>query len=215
MTLPVQSFPWEAVLLALFLLLLWFVWRGIRRRRAFAPLAPATVLPRFGTEQRVTGTVRRTSRDPNQGVWLVTIEVSRSRFTFCATDYEHQAKRYESLVGNKADIALYALATLAPGGVEAMKHQIKNSDQIEMRPDLVTLTQAGEYPNDYAVIARVLSARDDAWEEMALTVYRAQFVRQNDLTLVIDLAVTQDATNRFAPESMVHGSARLFGYLAS
>ncbi len=215
MTLPVQPFPWEAVLLALFLLLFWLAWGRIRRRRAFAPLAAVAAFPQLATEQRVTGTVRRTLRDPNQGVWLITVDVNRSRFTFCATDYERQSERYESLLGKKADIALFALATLAPGGVEAMKHQIKNIDKIEMRPDLVTLTQAGEFPNDYAVIARVLSARHDAWEEMALTVYRAQVVRQNDLTLVIDLAVAENSAAVFAPQTMVHGSARLFGYLAS
>ena len=210
-----QPFLWEAALAALFLLLIVWALRAVRRRRAFAKLAPETDLPRLETQQRVTGTIRRVFRDPAQGVWLVTAEVGGARLTFCATDYERAADRYRDLTGKPADIALFALATLAAGGVGAMKHQIKDAHKVELRPDLVTLVPEGQYANDHVVIGRVLDAREDAWDEMPLTVYRAEVARRPKLTLVLDLAVPRDGTPSFPPRSLVHGSARLFGYLAS
>ena len=209
--------PWEALLLLVFLAIAFLVWRAVRRRRAYAGavLAPAA-LPHLDTQQRVTGTVRRTFRDPDQQVWQVTISVGeRTRLTFCATDYDSDEKRYAELAGKPADIALFALATLAPGGAEAMKEQIKDIDKIDLRPDLVTLTPAPNlYPNDYVVIGKVLSERDEVWDEMPLRVYRTQVLRRSDLTLVLDLAVPAQEALPNASGSMVHGSARLFGRLA-
>lgn len=218
--LPVQRFPWELALLALFLFLAYLAWRGIRRRRAFAVRQTDVELPRLETPQRVTAILRRTYRDPAQGVWLVEAQIGPRRVgstsvTFCATDYDQNGPRYEGLLGKPAELALFALATLAEGGVEAMKDQIKDLDKIEMRPDLVALAPAGEFANDRAVIGRALDAREAAWDEMPLTVYRTQVVRTENLTLVLDLAVPRDAAPPFAPNTMVHGSARLFGYLAS
>jgi hypothetical protein len=212
--LPVQGFPWEWVLLALFVLLAFLAVRAVRRRRAFVPAQVEAALPRLETEQRVTGTIRRVWRDPEQGVWLATAEVGGFRLSFCAVDYAGAADRYLDLTGKPADIALFALATLEPGGVEAMRHQIKDIEKIRPRPDLVTLVREGQYANDYVVIGQVLDAREDAWDEMPLTVYRTQAVRRDDLTLVLDLAAPR-AETPFAPRALVHGSARLFGYLAS
>jgi hypothetical protein len=210
-----QPFFWEAALAALFFLLLLWAVRAVRRRRAFATLTAETELPHLDTRQRVTGIIRRVFRDPAQGVWLVTAEAGGARLTFCATDYERAADRYRDRTGKPADIALFALATLAAGGVEAMKHQIKDADKVELRPDLVTLVPEGQYANDHVVIGRVLDAREDAWDEMPLTVYRTEVVRRPGLALVLDLAVPRDSTPSFPPRSLVHGSARLFGYLAS
>jgi hypothetical protein len=220
--LPVQSFPAELLLLALVVGLALLALRAVRRRRVFAaataaPL-PAADLPRLDTQQRVTATLHRTFPDRAQGVWLAAVSVGKLRLTFCPTDYAAAAGRYENLAGQPADIALFGLATLAPGGVEAMKDQIKDIDKVEIRQDLVRLIPAGEFANDHVVIGKVLSRRDEQWEEMALTVYRTEVVRRPDLTLVIDLAVPGSDGRRagapFAPGSMVHGSARLFGYLA-
>jgi hypothetical protein len=79
------------------------------------------------------------------------------------------------------------------------------------------LAPAGEYPNDYAVIGKALSSRTDAWDDIPLIVYRTQVANTANLTLFLDLAVprAQNDTPPFAPNSMVHGSARLFGYLAA
>lgn len=214
MTLPVQPFPWEAILAALFLLLAVLAVRGVRRRRAFASLTSDTPLPHLETQQRVRGTIRRVFRDPSQGVWQVVAEIGTMRLTFCATDHAQAADRYQSLLGKPADLALLALATLAPGGIDTMKHQIKDADKMDLRPDMVLLTPAGQFANDYAVVGLVHDVRDDTWDEMPLRVYRAEVVRKPDLTLVLDLAVPAGDAEPFAPRSLVHGSARLFGYLA-
>lgn len=212
--------PWEILLLAVFAFALVFVVRAVQRRRQFA--APSTLaaseLPNIETEQRVRGTIRRIFRDPAQGLWLVTAQVGPARYTFCATDYEASKDRYEALTGQPTDLALFALSTLEPGGTETIRHQIKDADKIALTPETVALTQAGEYPNDYAVIGKVLSSHTDTWDDMPLAVYRTQVVNRPDLTLILDLAVPQQQTNGAAPQlaaqTMVHGSARLFGRLA-
>src|SRR4051812_27134884 len=94
----------ESVLLLVGVFTAFLVVRAVRRRRDFAPVAPdADVeLPSLTTEGRVTGTVRRVHRDPNQGVWLVEIALGKRRLTFCATDYAAQAERYVGLTGKTA-----------------------------------------------------------------------------------------------------------------
>jgi hypothetical protein len=203
----------EALLLLVILGVIILIVRAVRRRRAFAPVAADAELPTLTTTQRLVGTIRRTYRDPAQGVWLVEIAVGKRKFTFCATDYERNADRYQSLVGKQADLALYALATLAAGGVEAMRDQIKDFDKVEITPDLVRLIPAGQFANDHAVIGRALSYRNEEMNGMPLTVYRTQVVRSGDLTLVLELATERHETP-LADQTMVHGSARLYGYLA-
>jgi hypothetical protein len=209
------GFPWELVLFALLLLVLALVFRALRRRSSFARLTPdpGVELPRLQTEGRVRGTIRRVFRDPAQGVWLIVLEVARTRYTFCAVDFEAAASRYRSLVGQTADIGLFALATLEAGGVDTIRHQIRDADERELSPEQVLLVPAGGHANDHLTVARVHDRREDAWDEVPLTVYRAEVVRRPDLTLFLDLAVPR-AEAPFARHSLVHGSARLFGYLA-
>ncbi len=210
--------PWEVLLLAVFALVAVLVVRGVRGRRRFA--APAAVgaaeLPRVETDMRVTGTIRRTFRDPAQGVWMIVAQVGpAARFTFCATDYDAHREHYEGLIGKTADLALFGLSKLEEGGADVIRHQIKDADKLALGPTTVALSPAGQFPNDHAVIGRVVSSRPDAWDDLALTVYRTQVANGPNLTLMLDLAVPQeDRFAPFAPGTMVHGSARLFGRLA-
>lgn len=173
-------------------------------------------LPSLQTHHRVTGTVRRAYRDPVQAVWLVEIQVGKRKITFAATDFGRKAGRYATLTGQDADIALYGLATLEPGGAEAMREQIKDYDKVKVTPDLVRLIPAGQFGNDHAVIGRILSRQEDSLSDSTpVTVYRTQVIRSDDLTLVLELATDRETTSTpLAEGSMAHGSARLFGYLA-
>lgn len=210
--------PWEVLLLAVFVVVFVLVARAVRGRRRFA--APAAVgaaeLPRVETNVRVTGTIRRTFRDPAQGVWMIVAQVGPvGRYTFCATDYDAYRERYESLVGKPADLVLFALSKLEEGGADTIRHQIKDADKLALGPNTVALTPAGQFPNDHAVIGRVVSSRPETWDDLALIVYRTQVANGPNLTLVLDLAVPrEDRFVPFAPGTMVHGSARLFGRLA-
>ena len=210
--------PWEVLLLAVFALVFVLVVRAVRGRRRFA--APAVVgaaeLPRVETDVRVTGTIRRTFRDPAQGVWMAVAQIGpTARLTFCATDYDANKERYESLIGKPADLVLFALSKLEEGGADAIRDQIKDADKLALGPNTVALSPAGQFPNDHAVIGRVVSSRPDTWDDLALTVYRTQVANGPNLTLMLDLAVpSEDRFAPFAPGTMVHGSARLFGHLA-
>jgi hypothetical protein len=208
----------EALLLFFVLLAGFLVIRSVRRRHEHAapvPTGEEDALPTLTTQQRVTGVLRRVYRDAAQGVWLAEIALGKRKFTFCATDYAAQAEHYAALVGKEADIALFAFATLAPGGADAMKEQnlIKDEGKVRITPDLVRLIPHGTFANDYVVIARVLSRRGETLDGEPLAVYRAQVVRADDLTLVLELAA-QPADAPFPDQSMVHGSARLCGYLS-
>jgi len=207
----------EILLFLLFVTVLFLSVRAVMRRRTVV-LPPAmgdAEMPRLETQQRVAGTVRRVFRDPAQKVNLVEVMVGPRRLIFCPTDWEKNSARYTAGVGQVADIALFALATLAPGGVESMRDLIKNADKTDLKPDMVTFTHEGEFPNDYVVIGRILDHRDEQWDELAMTAYRTQVLRGSDLTLVLDLAVPRANTPEpLPPQSLAHGSARLFGYFA-
>jgi len=208
--------------LLLFLLLigaLLYVVRAVRRRHKFLPAAAdeAEPIPSLDTQQRVTGILRRVYYDRLQEATLAELEMGKRKLTFAATDYATEKERYAALIGQKADVAVYALATLAPGGVEAMRDQIKDYDQVDVTPHLVRLIPAGQYPNDHVAIARILSHREDALTDgTPLTVYRGEVIQNGDLMVVMELAVPREETgDPFTDQEMVHGSARLFGYLAT
>lgn len=187
--------------------------RAVRRRKPFT-LPTDTDLPDLQTPGRITATIRRVYRDAGQNVWLVEASVGKRRVTFCATDYEANAARYQTATGEKADFALFGTATLAPGGAEAMREQIKDIDKVDLTKDPVRLVPAGQFANDHAVIGRILSHRSDTMSGFAVHVYRTQVARADDFTLVLELATDADG-EPFAPQSMVHGAARLYGYLGS
>ena len=201
------------VLLFLTLVAAFFaVFRAVQKRKQFAPPpAPAEALPTLATEIRVRATPRRLFRDPHQGLWMVEASIGQRRFTFCAADYASHEEEYK-VTGQPTDFALYALATLAPGGVDAIRDRIKDIDKVEVTPDLVRLVHTGPLANDYAVIGRIISERRDTLDDDPVTVYRAEVVRQSDFTLMLDLAT--EPGDPLPPDTMAHGSARLFGYRA-
>lgn len=205
----------EALMLLVILFVGFLVIRSVRRRRAFAKVTPdeGVDLPSLSTQQRIAGTIRRVWRDPGQGVWLIEVALGKRKFTFCAVDYADKSESYQEGIGKQTDIALYGLATLASGGVEAMREQIKDIDKVDVTPGMVRLVPAGQYANDYAVIARVLSHREEIMDDLPLTIYRSQVIHTTDLTLMVDLAIQKEQAP-FPDQSMVHGSARLYGYLA-
>lgn len=188
--------------------------RSVRRRRAFLKAASDTDLPDLETEIRLRVQVRRLWQDPQQQVPLVEVSLDRRRFVFCPVDHAARSAEWGAQVGKEVEIGLYGLATLAPGGAEAMRDRIKDADQLELGPDFVTLVREGQFPNDFVVIGRVLSVRDAAWGSMPLRVYRVQCVHAQDLTLVLEMGVPRDDGPVLEDGAMTHGSVRLFGYLA-
>jgi hypothetical protein len=176
-------------------------------------------IPSLTTQHRVTGILNKVIFDRIQSVWLAEVVVGKRRLTFCATDHSQEQERYKSQVGKSVDVAVYGLSTLAPGGADAMKEQIKDLDKVDISQNPVRLVKAGQFLNDYVVIGRVLSHRDDTLsDDTELRVYRCEVVRTEELGLIMELGVQRDETTTdvsFPDQSMVHGSARLFGSFAS
>ena len=188
--------------------------RSVRRRKDFLSTVTnnSAALPDLETELRLTGTLRRLWRDPQEGLPLAELGVGSRRFIFCTTDQATSGERYKAAVGKSVTVALYGLATLAPGGSEAMREQLRDADRVA--PDTVTLVHEGQLENDYVVIGRLLSHRPHLWGEVPLMVYRAQVLRTDDLTLILELAVPSPQSDVPLPDdSLAHGSVRLFGYL--
>jgi hypothetical protein len=176
-------------------------------------------IPALSTQHRVTGTLNKVIFDRVQSVWLAEVVVGKRRITFCATDQASERERYTRQIGKSVDVAVYGLATLAPGGAEAMQEQIKDLDKVDLSRNPVRLVKAGQFLNDYVVIGRVLSHRDDSLSDgTPLRVYRCEVVRTDDLGLVMELGVQRDEDQPgdvFPDQSMVHGAARLFGNFAA
>ncbi len=197
--------------------------RSVRNRRKFASAAynaggdAENAVPILSTPVRVRGTVRRVFPDRQQDALVVEVQIGKKRLVFRPADSENIA-RYETLAGGKetADFTLYALATLAAGGVEAMREQIKDWDSVNARADMVGLFPAGEFSNDYAVIAKIKNRREDTVDNEPVWVYSAQVVKTGDQELFLELAC--DAAPPMEPlknNTMAHGSARLFGAFAA
>jgi hypothetical protein len=189
------------------------VTRAVRRRRHFQKNASDVVLPTLQADTQVSGTVTRYFRDTLQGAMLVEIAVGQSKFIFCPVD----EKDYTT--GATLPIALYALATLAPGGFEDPNvcSQISDTPQEELTPDRLVMTPAGQFPNDYWVVGKAYSSREDEWEEdLPLTVYRVKTQRKGGEEFSLEMAVPRERTGEATTISPlpcnVHGSARLFGY---
>ena len=200
-----------AVLVVLALLIV----RAVRRRWKVAPTTVEALLPDLVTDVRVHATIRRVFRDPDQGVFLVEASVEKRKWTFCAVDYESHAERYTGAIGQSADFALYALGTLEAGGAEAIPGQIVDLDRVaEPLTEVMRLVPAGGFPNDYAVIGRVVSQRDEILRDAPVRVYRTQVEAQSLSPSFIDVAVEASEQPPFAADLLVHGSARLFAYFA-
>ena len=211
----------EFLLLVVLVAAFVFVVRTVKGR---TPLLPNTAgeadgdaVPFFETPVRFRARVRRVFRDRDQDALLVEAHVGKKSLIFRAADAQENANRYQNLANQKepVDFAIVALATLAPGGAEAMRHQIKDWDEANVRPDTVGLFPAGSLPNDYAVIARIVSRRDEMLSGETVWVYRAQVVKNGAQELFMELAA--DAAPPAVPLSentLAHGSARLFGVLA-
>jgi hypothetical protein len=140
--------------------------------------------------------------------------IAKRHFTLCLTDYATHAQEYTDLVGKETDIALYGLATLAVGGAEAMREQIRDIDRVDLSTNPVRLLPGGQLANDHVVIGKALSHRSEVMDGIPLTIYRTQVVRAEDLTLVLELAVDSSTAPLFSEGEMIHGSARLYGHLA-
>lgn len=215
-TLPLPPGVPEALLLIVILAAIIGVVALVRRRRRFAIVTADAELPNLVTQQRVVVTFRRVYRDPAQGVWLAETTMGkggRRKLIFCLTDYEQNQKRYDESLGKTQDIALYGMATLAPGGAEVIRDQIRDADKIT--EDAVRLLQAGQFANDYVVIGRIVSLREETVNNIPVNVYRVQVIRADDFTLVLELATDRDASPPLPDDSMTHGASRLYGYFAS
>lgn len=188
--------------------------RSLKRRKDFLTTvsAAASELPDLITEQRIGGILRRLWRDPQEGLPLAELAVNSHRFILCTTDQSTHAERYKTLVSKPCELALYGLATLAPGGADAMRDLLRDSDKLPA--DTLALVRQGKLGNDYVVICRILSHRIAAWGELPLMVYRAQVIASDSLNLILELAVpSSDNTAPLPENSLAHGSVRLFGYL--
>ena len=185
------------------------VLRAVKQRRSFQKNASDTVLPNLQVQTQVSGVVTRYFRDTLQGMMLTEIGVGQSKFIFCPTDN----KSYT--VGEKVDIALYSLSTLEPGGfeLESVKSQISDTPQEDIAPDRLVMTPAGQFPNDYWVVGKAYSSREDQWEtDMLLTVYRVKTQRKGGEEFALDMAIPRETALKTPLPTNVHGSARLFGY---
>jgi hypothetical protein len=199
---------WEAVVIGVAVLGVGaLLLRSVRRRTAFSRAVDPDALPRLMVQTQVTGKLRRVFREGETP--LVEVAVGKRVLIFCPADHTTKADDWRLKTGQNVEVALYGLATLAPGGADSIKDQIKDADQVEITPDLLRFLHVGEQRNDYFAIGRVLSHRSETWDGDALTLYRLQAA--TDLTLEVGTAAT---TVPFEDGAMVHGSVRLFGYFS-
>ena len=198
----------EFVLLFVLIGFVALVIRGVRRRNSFQFAVEPGLLPTLTTETRVVGKVRRVFRNPALGLPLVEIAVGKRVLIFCPTDHQANQKTYKERIGKSVTVAPFGLATLEPGGADAIRDQIRDADEVEPTPDLLRFLHVGQHPNDYFAIGRVVSSREETWDDDPLILYRLQAAP--DLTLEVATPKTETV---FADGSMAHGSVRLFAYL--
>ncbi|MBC7804989.1 MAG: hypothetical protein H7145_02445 [Akkermansiaceae bacterium] len=210
-----------------------FVLRVVTTKRKRVPLtqmlstlpeadvaALAEELPQLNTQYRVSAPVTRLV-PPAQlpAPPIVEIRLGKRPVQFTPVDITRPnvPERYESAQGKTADatdVALFALCTLEEGGADAIQSQIKDFDKVKDAPSVVRLVPTQTVAGDYIVIARVLShRRDNVSEGVSVIAYRAEVIKNADTHLVIELAVPDEGQTPFADGTMVHGTARLYGYL--
>jgi len=188
--------------------------RPVRRRKAFVRAVPEDELPDLTTEIRFRVVVRRTWHDAVSGLPLAEIEFSGRKLVVCPVDQRQNGVRWTSLAGKPADLGLYGLATLAPGGADAMRDQIKDFDTAVKSSNMSALVRHGDVSCDYVVIGRLLSKRETAWGDMPLDFWRMQCVFAAERGVVFEVAVPRGPEAGLAEGEMAHGSVRLFAYLA-
>ena len=223
----------QILLVAILLAALVFVVRIVLRgRNAASPVRELTALPpseiaaltdalpRLSTQYRVAAPlVRLLPSAASPAVPLVELRLGKRPLIYTPTDLVEAGipARYEAATTKSApvsDVALFALCTLEQGGADAIQNRIKDFDKVKNAPDVVRLVPAQTQAGDYVVIARVLSHRRDAVsEDVPVIVYRAEVVKNADAHLVMELAVPDDGQTPFADGAMVHGTARMYGYL--
>lgn len=191
------------------------VWRSIRRRKAFASALADSELPNVATDIRFRVRARRLWRDSASGLPLAEVDFAGRKLVVCPVDHERNAGRWGLSAGKAIDIALFGLATLKPGGADAMRGQIRDFDESVSSPDVSVLIRQGETPCDYVLIGRLLSSRQSDWDGMALTVWRVQCVFTAENGVVFEASVpTEGSDPGLVAGAMAHGSVRLFAYLA-
>jgi hypothetical protein len=204
----------EGILLAVVGGAVALVVRSIRRRKAFVRTVSEDELPDLSTGIRFRVVVRRTWHDAVSGLPMAEIEFSGRKLVVCPVDQRQNGLRWTSLAGKSADLGLYGLATLAPGGADAMRDQIKDFDTSVKSADMSALVRQGEVPCDYVTIGRLLSKRETAWGEMPLDFWRMQCVFAAERGVVFEVAVPRGPDVGLVEGGMAHGSVRLFAYLA-
>jgi hypothetical protein len=205
----------ESVLVCLVVGVGIMVVRAVKRRKQFHKNASDVILPTLQADTQMSGSVVRYFRDTLQGAMLVEMTVGQSKFIFCPVDGGDGTNNAEYKTGETVQIALYGLATLVAGGFEeaTVRSMVSDTPQEELTPDRMVMTPAGQFPNDYWVVGKVYSSREDQWEEdMPLTVYRVKTQRKGGEEFILEMAVPrEDALTNTLPYN-VHGSVRLFGY---
>ena len=221
----------QALLVALLLGVILLVVRVVRARgktrgNPLSALTPdetaalSDALPQLETQYRVsTPVVRVLPAAGETALPLVELRLGRRLLIFTPVDLAKPdvAARYAAAAAKgapPADIALFALCALEEGGADAIADRIKDFDKVKDAPHVVRLVPAQTQAGDYIVIARVLSHRRDAVaDDTPVIVYRAEAIKNDDTQLVLELAVPDDGQPPFADKTMVHGTARMYGYL--
>lgn len=200
--------------------------RGKNRAKPLAILTPDETaalsgdLPQLETQYRVSAPIVRVLPSASEtALPLVELRLGRRPLIFTPIDLPKPdaPARYEAATAKNAapsDIALFALCTLEEGGADAIADRIKDFDKVKDAPHVVRLVPAQTQAGDYVAIARVLShRRDEVADDTPVIVYRAEAIKNADTQLIIELAVPDEGQTPFADNAMVHGTARLYGYL--
>ena len=208
MTLPVGL--GEAILLGVVVLSGGFVFRRIRRRKAF--VLPVNMdLPSWPSDGSLVVTLRRTWRDSVQDLPMVELDVFGKQVTACPADTAPRSNTYTEWTGKQVPVVLYGLCTLVAGGVHDAKHLIVDIDSVSPPDDYVCIRPVQSAVNDTFVIAETRGFRTEFWGDMPLIVYRAivqRGTRGGDI--VVDLAMPANTDTPLVSGTFVYGSVRWF-----
>lgn len=203
----------EGLLLGITVLVGGFVFRRIKRRKAFTATVTAD-LPAWPSDQSIRATLRRQWRDTAQDLPMVELNIFGKTITACPVDTASQLSTYSASTGKSLDVVLYGLCTLAEGGIRAAEHLIRDIDVVSPPDNYVCIVPVQTAVNDTFVVAETRGTRDEAWDGMSLTVYRAIVLRgTRGGDILVDLAVPQNGA-ALPSGTFVHGSVRWFCRIA-